>query len=221
MDAPATPRELLGRCLDSGRLLIGEILLGRDFTLLHVCDAGKSDLHRYFSASDARVISRYDDEGNFRPLRTAPNLKRGWLLEAGSLEGMELALEFFYPAALGLWLSALRGTLDPTPLRSTLDRQTGMYRVTQLLTDGQAFDLVARCCSAGKCLRTVLWDLGGGVPVSSLPAEKRSLDFLPPDRIPLICRELCNLAVAAARPVAKGNLPVKDGAVTPMTNSHD
>ncbi len=211
MDAPATPRELLGRCLDSGRFLIGEILLGRDFTLRHVSDADKSGLKRYFSASDARKISRYDGEGNFRPLKTAPNLIRGWLLEAGSLEGMELALEFFYPAALGLWLSALNGTLETTPLRSTLDRQTGMYRVTRLLNDEQALDLVGRCCSSdGGCLRTVLWDVREGVQVDSLPSEKRSLDFLPADRIPLICRELCNLVVAAARPLAKGNLPKKE-----------
>ncbi len=211
MDAPATPRELLGRCLDSGRFLIGEILLGRDLTLRHVSDAGKSDLKRYLSASDAREICRYDGEGNFRPLKTAPNLINGWLLEAGSLEGMEQALEFFYPAALGLWLAALKGTLELSPLRSTLNRQTGMYRVTQLLTDGQAFDLVERCCSSeGGCLRTVLWDLGDGLPVSSLPAEKRSLEYLPTDRIPLICRELCNLVVAAARPIAKANLPKKE-----------
>lgn len=211
MEAPCSPRELLRQCLESGRFLIGEILLGRDFSLRHVADKGKSDLKRYFSASDAREICRYDGEGNFRPLKTAPNLKRGWLLETGSLEKMDLALEFFYPAALGLWLSALRGTLDPTPLRSTLDRQTGMYRITQLMTDDQALDLVARCCSSGGgCLRTVLWDLREGVPVGSLPSDKRSLDSLPTDRIPLICRELCNLVVAAARPIAKGNLPKKE-----------
>lgn len=211
MEAPCSTRDLLRQSLDCGRLLIGEILLGRDFSLRHVSDAGNPDLKCYSSASDAREICRYDAEGNFRPLKTAPNLKTGWVLETGSLEEMELALEFFYPAALGLWLSALKGTLDPTPLRSTLDRQTGMYRITQLLTDNQALDLVARCCtSGGGCLRTVLWDLKDGVPVASLPSEKRSLDFLPPDRIPLICRELCNLVVAAARPIAKGNLPKKE-----------
>jgi len=39
------------------------------------------------------------------------------------------------------------------------------------------------------------------------PPSKFSLDTLSSDRIPLICRELCNLVVAAARPIAKGNLP--------------
>jgi len=163
------------------------------------------------SSDPAREICRYDEEGNFRPLKTAPNLKKGWLLEVGSLEGMELALEFFYPASLGLWLSVLRGTLDPTPLRSTLDRQTGRYRITQLMPDAQALDLVASCCSSeGGGLSAVRWDLRERVPVTSLSPEKRSLESLPSVRIPLICREFCNLAVAAARPIAKGNLPKKD-----------
>jgi hypothetical protein len=49
-----------------------------------------------------------------------------------------------------------------------------------------------------------------GQPIESLPSSKLSLDALPADRIPLICRELCNLVVAAARPIAKGNLPKKE-----------
>ena len=211
MEAPATPRLLLASSLEEGRNRIGQILMGSDFTLRHADDAGRDDLVRYGSPADAREIARYDAEGNFRSLKTAPNLKGGWLLEVGTLEGMELALEFFYPSALGLWLSHLRGKLHPTTLRETLDRQTGMYRITQLLRDDQASELVGRCCtSEGGCLRTILWDLAPGHPITSLPVSKLSLEELPPDRIPLLCRELCNLVVAAARPIAKGNLPKKE-----------
>jgi sirohydrochlorin cobaltochelatase len=219
-DAPAssnlpitalTTRDILAHSLREGRLLIGEILLGRDFSLRHVADADCTDLISYFSAIDARALARYDEEGNFRPLKTAPNLRKGWLLQVTSLEEMELALEFFYPSALGLWLSSIQGRLHPTSLRETLDRQTGMYRVTRSLTPQQASELIARTCTShGGCLRTILWDLASGVPIHTLPAEKLSLAFLPPDRIPLICRELCNLVVAAARPIAKGNLPMKE-----------
>jgi len=211
MEAPMSPRDLLRRALESGRLQIGEVALGCDFTLRHAADVGHDDLKQYDDPVAAREIARYDAEGNFRPLKTAPNLKRGWLLRAGSLEGMELALEFLYPSALGLWLSSMKGTLHPSSMRETLDRQTGMYRITQLLTVSQAGDLVGRCCnSQGGCLRTILWDLESGVPIPSLPPEKLSLDALPSDRIPLICRELCNLVVAAARPIARGNLPKKE-----------
>lgn len=213
MEIPGTPRELLRHCLSTGRLRIGQVLLGTDFTLRHAEDEGAPDeaLQAYPSPSDARLIARLDASGDFRSLKSAPNLRRGWLLRAGSLEGMELALEFLYPSALGLWLASLKGSLRPTPMRETLDRQTGMYRITQLLRDDQATELAARCCSDTACLRKVLWQLRPGEPLTSLPVSKLGLGDLPSDRIPLICRELCNLAVAAARPVARGNLPKKEG----------
>lgn len=213
MDAPGSVRDLLAESLDSGRNHIGQIVIGKDYSLRHVEDVSveSGELKRHADPVEAREIARYDAEGNFRPLKTAPTLKRGWLLETGSLDGLLMALEFFYPASLGLWLSQMKGCLHPTPLRETLDRQTGMYRITQLLRDDQAGELVATCCnSESGCLRTILWELSKGIPVTTLPSTKLSLDSLPPDRIPLICRELCNLAVAAARPVAKGNLPKKE-----------
>jgi sirohydrochlorin cobaltochelatase len=203
-DSFPTSRELLGRCLESGRLRIGDILLGRDFTLRHASDEGRDDLEIHRDPRAARLIARFDERGEFRSLKSAPDLRKGWLLEAGSLEGMELALEFFYPAALGLLLSWLRGTVHPTPLRDTLDRQTGMYRITKLLRDDQALDLISSRCGGG-CLRTVLWDLSAGSTVSSLPVMRRTLDDFPPNRIPLLCREACNLLIAAARPIANGN----------------
>lgn len=188
---------------------IGEILLGRDFTLRHFSDEGCDELETHRDPHAARLIARFDAKGEFRSLKSAPDLQRGWLLEAGSLEGMELALEFFYPAALGLLLSWRGGSILPTPLRETLDRQSGMYRITQLLRDDQALDLIACRCGEG-CLRTVLWDITPESTVTSLPAARRTLDNFPADRIPLLCRESCNLLIAAARPIAKANLPKED-----------
>lgn len=206
-DAPLSPRDLLAHCLRTGRLRIGEVLLGEDFSLRHAADEGRTDLTPFTDPTAARTIALLDAEGAYRPLRTAPGLKRGWVIHTGSLEGMELALEGLYPAALGLWYSFLRGNLSPTSLRETLERQTGMYRVTRLLTNDQAIELTGSRCSSGACLRTVLWEIAPGEPVTSLPPGKRCLGELPADTIPLICREACNLVVAAARPVAKGNLP--------------
>jgi len=213
MDAPGFPRRFLADCLDRGRLLIGEVLLAKDYSLRHAEDDGLHDLTVHTDPLDAREIARYDSKGNFRPLKSAPNLRRGWVLQAGSLEGVELALEFIYPAALGLCTSWMRGTLDPTPLRETLDRQTGMFRITQLLTNHQAEVLLRnRCNSRDGCLRSILWEMSQGVPLTALPPEKVTLPQLSDDRIPLICREACNLLIAAARPIAKQNLPRREEA---------
>ena len=65
--------------------------------------------------------------------------------------------------------------LQTTPLRETLDRQSGMYRVAAKISDSQIDDLVADFCrSNGGCLRTILWkrDAEGAVASTKLPNEK-------------------------------------------------
>ena len=77
-----------------------------------------------------------------------------------------------------------------------------MYRITQKLTDEQAQQLIARTCCASACMKTILWRVDAGQPITSLPAEK----FTPTrdaGTLPLLCHEACNLLVAKAREVVK------------------
>ena len=211
MKPPVSPRELLDQALRVQSLFLGEILIDQDFTLRHVDDGGKNELEVFTDASAARKIARYDASGNYRPLKSAPNLRRGWLLKSESLENLELALDYFYPAAIALWFSWLQGSLAPTPFRETLDRQTGMYRVTQLITDQQTADILLSCCNSETgCLRKILWEISPGKPLDFFPVPKRSLAVEASREIPLICREVCHLVIAAARPIAKANLPKVD-----------
>lgn len=205
---PNSIEELLLLALDEseGRLLIGEILIGSDYTLRHHEDEGRVGLNLYHDPEEARRLARFDAMGGFRCLRSAPTLRRGWMMQVGSLKSMILALDEFYPSALGLWLSAWRGTLAPTPLRETLGRQSGMFRVTQMLRDDQAAVLISSRCGQG-CLRTICWDPGDGVALDFFPTDRLRHDLLLPGRIPLLCRETCNLLVSDARPIAKTNLP--------------
>ena len=164
---------------------------------------------------DAAALALYDDAGAYRPLKTAPNLRHGWRLVVPDARALRLALDLFYPARLGAWERFQRGTLAVTPLRDTLDRQTGMYRVAGKLTDEQADTLVGRFCrSDGGCLRTILWrrDAAGSPASTHLPPEKfdpaHTQYAAPPppgvDLVPLLCQEACNLLVAEARGVVKG-----------------
>ena len=200
--------------------LIGQILVRPSadggHELRHRDDAGlpADELEAHTDPEDAAALALYDDAGAYRPLKTASNLRHGWRLTVAGEEGLRLALELFYPARMGAWRAFQAGQLTVTPLRETLGRQTGMYRVTGKLTDEQADALVGRFCrSDGGCLRTILWrrDAAGGAPSTRLPAEK----FDPacdqatgkpagPDFVPLLCQEACNLLVAEARAVVKG-----------------
>ena len=178
-------------------------------------DGAPDELASHHDPEDAAALALYDDAGAYRPLKTAPNLRRGWRLVLPDARALRLALGLFYPARMGAWERWREGRLPVTPLRDTLNRQTGMYRVTGKITDEQADSLVGRFCrSDGGCLRTILWkrDAAGTPPSTRLPPEKsdpghdqtggpaeEGVGF-----VPLFCQEACNLLVAEARAVVKG-----------------
>jgi sirohydrochlorin cobaltochelatase len=188
---------------------IGEILIRRDgdgFELRHREDAERNDLELYRDPEDARRLALYDAAGAYRPLKTAPNLRRGWRLIGLDLAGVRRALDYFYPAMLGVLRDWENGALAATPLRETLARQSGMYAITRKISDDQANALIGSVCnSESGCLKTILWPIAPEVPVTSLPAEKfrpaRICGGLP--ALPLLCHEACNLLVARARETVK------------------
>lgn len=188
--------ELLAQLLTEGKNSIGEIALGDNFSLRHRedGDVDESKLKLYEHPEAAREIARYDERRGYRPLKTAPNLRRGWLLQLKNIEEMALALDFFYPAALSLYGAWLQKKLEMTLLRETLDRQSGMYRVTQRLSEEQAQSLINKTCHEG-CLRKILWSITSDQEAEPLIVRG--------NEIPLLCREACNLLVAAARVIVK------------------
>jgi hypothetical protein len=124
-----------------------------------------------------------------------------------------------------VFVARQRGQMRTTPLRETLDRQSGMYRIAAKISDAQIDNLVADFCrSNGGCLRTILWKRNqrGAIASAKLPKEKfdpawdqvASVGSCRPAgdtrashgeavTIPLLCQEACNLLVAACRNVVK------------------
>jgi sirohydrochlorin cobaltochelatase len=198
----------------------GQILVrtreGTGFVLSHRDDESLDLLQTYRDAEEAIGIAKYDDAGNYRPLKTAPNLQHGWRLELATVEELRRALDYFYPSRLAVFAVWKSGQLKTTPLRETLDRQSGMYRVAAKISDPQINDLVADFCrSDGRCLRTILWkrDRHGVIASTKLPKEKfdPGIDQIvarpespTPATVPLFCQEACNLLVAECRKVVKG-----------------
>ncbi|MGE5212620.1 MAG: DR2241 family protein [Nitrospirota bacterium] len=162
----------------TGRVCLGEILIrerGGGFVLLHRDDESLEQLQTYRDAEDAVEIAKYDDAGNYRPLKTAPNLRHGWRLELASKEEVRRALDYFYPGRLAIFAAWKSGYFKTTTLRETLDRQSGMYRVATKISDPKINDVVADfCCSDRGCLRTILWkrDRNGVIASTNLPKEK-------------------------------------------------
>src|SRR6266487_3041081 len=202
-----------------GEILIQKVTSGR-FVLSHRDDESVDHLQTFRDAEAAIQIAQYDDSGNYRPLKTAPNLRHGWRLELDTLEELRCALDYFYPGRLAVFAAWKRDQLKTTPLRETLDRQSGMYRVAAKISDSQTDDVVADFCrSNGGCLRTILWkrDVDGAIASTKLPKEKfdptcdqvqapsepgssafakATADKATPATVPLLCQEACNLLVA-------------------------
>jgi sirohydrochlorin cobaltochelatase len=200
-----------------GQILIQEANGG--FVVFHREDETRKDLQTCRHAEDAVEIAKYDDAGNYRPLKTAPNLRRGWRLTLKTLEELERALDYFYPGRLAVFAAWKTSQLRTTSLRQTLERQSGMYRVAAKISDHQIDDLVGDFCrSDGGCLRTILWkrDRDGAIASTKLPKEKfdpvhdqaatgpRSATAA---TVPLLCQEPCNLLVAECRKVVTGARP--------------
>ena len=210
------------RALEAGlidRFHIGQILVrkGNDgsFVLSHCGDETRKPLKTFRGADDAVKIAKFDSAGNYRPLKTAPNLQHGWRLELATFDELKQALDYFYPGRLAIFAARKTDQLRTTPLRDTLDRQSGMYRIAAKISDEQADRVVGDFCrSDGGCLRTILWkrDSRGTVASTRLPPEKFDPAFdqtlgpgsPPPATIPLLCQEACNLLVAECRKVVKG-----------------
>jgi sirohydrochlorin cobaltochelatase len=180
------------------------------FVLRHRDDVGRNELTLY-QRDDASEVAKFDDFGNYRALKTAPNLQHGWKIFVNNGAELKQAIDAIYPGRLAVLRALEAAELITTSLRETLNRQSGMYRVAAKISDQQIDDLVGNFCrSDGGCLRTILWkrDDTGTVPSTKLPAEKFDPvhDQMAKGQkcIPLLCQEACNLLVAACRQTVKG-----------------
>ncbi len=198
--ASSTLRDLLAAAFAKGYHKIGQAVFqaeGEGFLICHAEDAGRADLEIFQNPHDAANIALYDDVGNYRPLKTAPNLKHGWGLRIASLADLHLALDLLYPAALANWRALLRNEKIATPLRDTVNRQTGMYRVTGLIADEEAQGIVDSLCTPG-CLRCIQWAIPSDATPPVVPMREKE--------IPLLCIDACSLLIAEARRVVKSRL---------------
>jgi sirohydrochlorin cobaltochelatase len=205
----------LGDWLAQGLRCLGQIAIecGPDgtFVLRHRDDGSRTDLATYDKPDAAHELARFDDAGNYRPLKTAPNLRHGWRLILQSLPGLRLALDAFYPGRLAAFLAFENHELRTAPFRETLERQSGMYRIAAQIAEPEADDLIGNFCrSDGGCLRTILWTRDDNRTASSkLPPEKfdprHDQTRASAPVIPLLCQESCNLLVAEARRVVQAH----------------
>jgi len=204
----------LQELIDNGYRQMGEVVFSPGlpeqkfaYRLCHYRDAGSHAARitqSFYQPEDALTIALYDERGDFRPLKTAPTLKRGWAMELKDIKELQQALDFFYPALLGVFFADQKNQLKTNNLRETVNRQSGMYRIVSQISNAEADQLAASiCCSKSQCLRTVLWSIDDACRPAQLPSEKLNPQYNQSQAeyraIPLLCFEVCNLFIARSR----------------------
>ncbi|WP_049938121.1 DR2241 family protein [Haloplanus natans] len=166
----------------------------RRYDLRHADEVGADPdaLSTYADPHEARRLRKFDDDGDYRPLSTAPTLRHGWAFADLDPAAAVRAVEDFYPATIANWHREREGTLDVTHWHEAVSRQTGIYGVVQTWDRGEGHEHVnwvaEACCDDSQCCKRREWEYDDETP----------LDVPGGDGV-FPCREPCSLVVATAR----------------------
>jgi hypothetical protein len=136
-------------------------------------------------------LAQFTAAGAFRPLKSAPNLQSGWRLVVKDDVELGSALDQLYPGAAADWFAAQSSDPPVAHYREFTARQTGMYRITTLLTDAQAAGAARACCHPSFCLKRRIWTVNG-----LTPDDDAGKSLIP-------CLEPCALLLEFARKVMR------------------
>nr|WP_250137712.1 DR2241 family protein [Halorientalis salina] len=155
-------------------------------------DASSDELTAHEEPLDARELVRHDERGRYRPLKTAPTLRSGWVFADLSASDLVETVDFVYPATVANWYREREGELDVTHWHETVERQTGIYGVVETWDRQEGHDHVdwvaEACCADSQCLKRREWEYD----------EDTDLDVDGGDgEFP--CREPCSMVISAAR----------------------
>ena len=142
----------------------------------------------------AREIAQTTETGEHRPLKTAPNLRRGWALMDLDPRALWIALDYLYPACALHWHAGEEQALRVTHWRDVAERQSGIYSSVKLLADDAVRNTVRACCGSAVCLRQVAWQIDERTPLALAPEAD-------PEGARVPCPEACSLFISFARKV--------------------
>jgi hypothetical protein len=161
---------------------------GNAFTLRHAEDRDKPEPQlRLVRVAELRALAQSNACGEFRPLRAAPDLVAGWLARVVSPGELEFALNALYPGSVADWYAAQAEPPPTTNYREFTARQSGMYRITAMLSDTQAAQVIRSTCTETRCLKRRLWSVNG-----LAPDEAHTKSAIP-------CLEPCAVLLESAR----------------------
>nr|WP_149785563.1 DR2241 family protein [Halorubrum aquaticum] len=166
----------------------------RRYEVRHADDVGvpREELTAHDDPLEAREIVTLDGKGRYRPLKTAPTLRRGWVFPDLGPKELYETVETVYPATIANWHREREGELDVSHWRETMARQSGIYGVIRTWDRGEGHEHVnwvaEACCDDSQCLKRREWEYD----------EDTDLDVDGGEGV-FPCREPCSVVVSAAR----------------------
>jgi hypothetical protein len=160
------------------------------YSLRHRDDADATGLDIHEDPRAAREIAKLTEDGEYRPLKSSPNLRRGWEIRVKDPKGLAVAMNYLYPAGVAHWYLRRGGRLEITNFRENAARQSGIYKRIQRLSDRGVQDAARACCEDAVCLKETLWDVDEETPLAMDRGE---------GEIP--CPEPCSVFISFARRV--------------------
>lgn len=171
------------------RTVIGEVVVMRKedgYHLFHREDEDQTGGSKELPLDSLRELSQQTEDGEYRPLKSAPSLRKGWVCRASNDADLQTALNHLYPGAIADRY-ALRNGVESANYRDFTDRQTGMYRITTHPSDEEVNQIADACCAGQFCLKQRVWTV-------SAEDTQPTAD---PDCIP--CLEPCAILLEFAR----------------------
>jgi hypothetical protein len=190
-------------------LALAQVLIrraGAGFELRHVVDRDRAaEALKLLAVPALRELAQFSAEGNFRPLKSSPNLRSGWRTHIANAVEMDAAMNHLYPGGIADWYAARSASPPVTNYREFTNRQTGMYRITTMLSDAQAADVIRAGCHQRFCLKRRLWTVEGLAIDNS---EEKSI---------LPCLEPCPVLLEFARKAMR--IEQEEKVMLPLTRS--
>jgi hypothetical protein len=160
------------------------------YSLRHRDDVDATNLEVHEDPRAAREIAKLTEDGAHRPLKSSPNLRRGWEIRVPDARELAVAMNYLYPAGIVHWHLYREGRLEITNFRENAARQSGIYKRIQHLSDEGVQNAARACCEDAVCLKRTLWNVDEATPLEMDRGE---------GEIP--CPEPCSVFISFARRV--------------------
>jgi len=195
-------REFAQEVKTAGSIELGELLVRSEGAVFSVCHRADQDmphaqLMELQSPEEAHELARTTSDGKYRPLNSAPTLRRGWIIRNLNAQGLGLFVNLMLPGVISRHAAFKKGALRIRSFQQVAARQSGLYSDICRMSDDQVRSLARECCGQG-CVQTPMWPIRDGSSEFVIQKTMSGRSLMIP------CPEICSFAMATGCEALRG-----------------